>query len=220
MYGGTQGAGSCDVRRQIDQLTSDRAKARVFAQAAGIPQASIPAHLRGLTSVVLRADTRVTNHGFRDGMGTGYQSVLQAGTAVLVDHHGVPRVRCACGNPLAPPVDPHGTPGTSGRAWSGYRPSQVVVVAPTIRMITNITIINVVDNTWIERPIGHQGHHRDHAVRPPKPVVPTPHDSGPRGDVSAFPEDGSASPSGGRTSPPESAGGLRDSDRHRRAPDQ
>ncbi|WP_328877743.1 DUF6777 domain-containing protein [Streptomyces sp. NBC_00299] len=204
LYGGTRGAGSCDVRRQIDQLTSDRAKARVFAQAAGIAQASIPAYLRGLTSVVLRADTRVTNHGFRDGMGTGYQSVLQAGTAVLVDHHGVPRVRCACGNPLAPPVDPHGTPGTSGRAWSGYRSSQVVVVAPTIRMITNITIINVVDNTWIERSIGHQGHHRDHAVRPPKPVAPTPHDSGPRGDVSGFPEDGSAPPSGGRTSPPES----------------
>ncbi|WP_369274945.1 DUF6777 domain-containing protein [Streptomyces sp. R11] len=204
LYGGTQGSGSCDVGRQVDQLTSDRARARVFAQAAGIPQASIATYLRGLTSVVLRADTRVTNHGFRDGMGTGYQSVLQAGTAVLVDNHGVPRVRCACGNPLAPPVAPRGNPGTSGRAWSGYRPSQVVVVAPTIRMITNITIINVVDNTWIERPIGHRGHDRDHAVRPPKPVTPSPHDSGPRGDVGEFPEDGSEPPSAGRTSPPES----------------
>ncbi|MFE5887329.1 DUF6777 domain-containing protein [Streptomyces sp. NPDC056468] len=204
LYGGTRGTGSCDVRRQIGRLTSDRARARVFAQAAGIPQASIAAYLRGLTSVVLRADTRVTNHGFRDGMGTGYQSVLQAGTAVLVDNHGVPRVRCACGNPLAPPVDPRGNPGTSGRAWSGYRPSQVVVVAPTVRMITNITIINVVDNTWIERPIGHGGHDRDHAVRLPDPVTPTPHDSGPRGDIGGLPEDGSEPPSGGRTSPHES----------------
>ncbi|MFF5476026.1 DUF6777 domain-containing protein [Streptomyces sp. NPDC012935] len=204
LYGGTPGSGSCDVPRQIDQLTSDRARARAFAQTAGIPQASIATYLRGLTSVVLRADTRVTNHGFRDGMGTGYQSVLQAGTAVLVDNHGVPRVRCACGNPLAPPVDPRGNPGTSGRAWPGYRPSQVVVVAPTIRLITNITIINVADNTWIERPIGHRGHDRDHAVRPARPVTPTPHDSGPRNDVGGFPEDGSEPPSGGRTSTPES----------------
>ncbi|WP_308402817.1 DUF6777 domain-containing protein, partial [Streptomyces sp. AC550_RSS872] len=161
LYGGTRGAGSCDVQRQIDQLTADRAKGRVFAQAAGIAQASIPGYLRGLTSVVLRADTRVTNHGFRDGTGTGYQSVLQAGTAVLVDGHGVPRVRCACGNPLAPPVDPHGKPRTSGRAWSGYRPNQVIVVAPATQVITNITIIDIARNTWIERPVGHRGHDHD-----------------------------------------------------------
>lgn len=181
LYGGTRGAGSCDVQRQIDQLTADRARGRVFARAAGISQAAIPGYLRALTSVVLRADTRVTNHGFRDGMGTGYQSVLQAGTAVLVDSRGVPRVRCACGNPLAPPVDPRGEPGTSGRAWPGYRPSQVIVVAPTTQVITNITIIDIADHTWIERPVGHRGHDHDHVVRPPKPVPPTPvphpHDS-------------------------------------------
>ncbi len=197
LYGGTRGAGSCDVQRQIDQLTADRARGRVFAQAAGISQASLPGYLRGLTSVVLRADTRVTNHGFRDGMGTGYQSVLQAGTAVLVDGRGVPRVRCACGNPLAPPVDPRGRPGTSGRAWSGFRPSQVIVVAPTTQVVTNITIINVADNTWIERPLGHHGHDRDHVVRPPKPVTPTPVPH-PHGSAS-----GTAP--GERTSPPESS---------------
>ncbi|MGN9758293.1 DUF6777 domain-containing protein [Streptomyces sp. SD31] len=195
LYAGTRGAGSCDVQRQIDRLTADRARGRVFAQAAGVSQASIPGYLRGLTSVVLRADTRVTNHGYRDGMGTGYQSVLQAGTAVLVDSRGVPRVRCACGNPLAPPVGLRGRPGTSGRAWQGYRPDQVIVVAPTTQLITNITIIDIADNTWIERPIGHRGHGRDHVVRPPKPVTPTPvprpHDSA----SSASPGESSASPS-------------------------
>ncbi|MFE7273746.1 DUF6777 domain-containing protein [Streptomyces sp. NPDC057623] len=194
LYGGTRGAASCDVQRQIDALTADRDRGRVFAQAAGVSQGSIPGYLRGLTSVVLRADTRVTNHGYRDGMGTGYQSVLQAGTAVLVDSRGVPRVRCACGNPLAPPVDPRGRPGTSGHAWSGYRPSQVIVVAPTTQVITGITIIDVTDNTWIERPTGHRGHDRDHVVRPPKPVTPTPvphpHDSA------------SGTPPGEPTSPP------------------
>ncbi|TXS43324.1 hypothetical protein EAO75_31890 [Streptomyces sp. uw30] len=215
LYGGTRGAGSCDIRRQVDALASDRARGRVFAQSAGVSQASIPGYLRGLTSVVLRADTRVTNHGFRDGMGTGYQSVLQAGTAVLVDNHGVPRVRCACGNPLAPPVGTQAQAGVRGRAWSGYRPARVVVVAPATQVINDITIINVVDNTWIERPVGHRGHDHDHVVPPAKPVppprVPHPHDS-PSGDLpgqdsatptheSAPPSGESASPSGEGTSP-------------------
>ncbi|WP_327592384.1 DUF6777 domain-containing protein [Streptomyces chartreusis] len=172
LYGGTRGAGSCDVQRQIDALAADRTRARVFAQAAGVSRASIPGYLRSLTSVVLRADTRVTNHGFRDGMGTGYQSVLQAGTAVLVDAHGVPRVRCACGNPLAPPVGTRGESGVSGRGWSGYEPGRVVVVAPAPQVIADITIINVVDNTWIERPVGHRGHDHDHVVPPAKPMPP------------------------------------------------
>ncbi|MFE6617628.1 DUF6777 domain-containing protein [Streptomyces sp. NPDC057740] len=200
LYGGTRGTGSCDVRRQIDRLTADRAKGRAFARAAGISRASIPGYLRGLTSVVLRADTRVTDHGFRDGTVTGYQSVLQAGTAVLVDRHGVPRVRCACGNPLAPPADRHGRGGTSGRAWSGYRPDQVIVVAPTVQVITDITIIDLAHHSWIERPVGHRGHDHDHLVRPPKPAPPTrtpvphPHDPG-SGTPSASP--------GEPTSPPE-----------------
>lgn len=177
LYGGTRGAGTCDVRRQIDLLTSDQGRGRVFAEASGIGQASVPGYLRELTSVVLRADTRVTNHGFRDGRAIRYQAVLQAGTAVLVDSHGVPRVRCACGNPLAPAAELPGSagqPSTGGRSWSGYRPDRVVVVAPTTEVITDITIINIVDNTWIERPTGHRGHDRDHVLPRPRPVTPTP----------------------------------------------
>ncbi|MFI6007612.1 DUF6777 domain-containing protein [Streptomyces sp. NPDC051243] len=207
LYAGTRGSGSCDVRRQIDHLTSDASRGRAFAQAAGINPDSIPGYLRGLTSVVLRADTRVTNHGFRDGRETGYQSVLQAGTAVLVDGHGAPRVRCACGNPLTPPAGLRGEPATSGRTWSGYRPDRVVVVAPTTQVITDLTIIDNVDNTWIERPTGHRGHDRDHVLPRPEPVTPTPvphphpHDSGSPGEHGRFPTDGGTSPSGGPTSP-------------------
>lgn len=211
LYGGTRGTGSCDVQRHIDRLTSDPDRAGAFARAAGISRASIPGHLRSLTSVVLRADTQVTNHGYRDGHGRGYQSVLQAGTAVLVDTRGVPRVRCACGNPLTPPAATRGNRGTRGRSWSGYRPAQVVVVAPTAGVITNITIIDVADNAWIERPFGHRGHYRDHVLPRPKPVPPTPvphpHDSA-SSAAGASPgaggrllTDGSGTPSGGRTSP-------------------
>lgn len=208
LYGGTVRTSSCDVNRQIAHLTADRARGRAFAQVEGISQGSVPAYLRSLTSVVLRADTRVTNHGYRDGHATGYQSVLQAGTAVLVDNRGVPRVRCACGNPLTPARATGGGPGTSGRPWSGYRHGEAVVVRPTTKVITHITIINIVNNTWIERRCGHDTRH-DHVVPPPDPVAPTgtsattatasasASESGaPTGTSSASPSgDGTASPS-------------------------
>ncbi|MFF6987844.1 DUF6777 domain-containing protein [Streptomyces sp. NPDC010273] len=175
LYGGTARTGSCDVERQISYLTADQAKAGAFARAEGIAPGGIPGYLRGLTSVVLRADTQVTNHGFRDARVTGFQSVLQAGTAVLVDNRGVPRVRCACGNPLKAGEAGRGSVGSGGgRAWSGFRPAEVVVVTPAPQVITNITIINVVDNTWIERPLGHRGPPHDHVVPRPPHVLPTP----------------------------------------------
>ncbi|MFJ6080503.1 DUF6777 domain-containing protein [Streptomyces sp. NPDC092369] len=173
LYAGTAGAAGCDVNRQIDHLNADPSRSRAFARAEGISQASVPAFLRGLAPVTLRADTRVTNHGYRAGRATGYQSVLQAGTAVLVDNRGTPRVRCACGNPLRPPVAQHGGSTTSGRPWSGYRPAQVVVVTPAPQVITTITIIDIADNTWIERPIGHGAHH-DRVVPSPLPLTQTP----------------------------------------------
>ena len=50
----------------------------------------IRSYVSELTPLVLLVDTRVTNHGFRKGRPTPHQSVLQAGTAVLVDRVGVP----------------------------------------------------------------------------------------------------------------------------------
>ncbi|MFF7887269.1 DUF6777 domain-containing protein [Streptomyces sp. NPDC007896] len=166
LYGGTRAIGSCDVEKQIGFLASDPGRARSFAQAAGVPQAAVPEFLRGLTSVVLRADTQVTDHGFRDGRATSFQSLLQRGTAVLVDNRGMPRVRCAGGNPLNPPVVSRTTPGTQGQPWSGFRPGNVVVVTPASTAIRNLTIIDIVDNRWIERRIGDDGH-RDVVLRPP-----------------------------------------------------
>ncbi|MEU5343151.1 DUF6777 domain-containing protein [Streptomyces sp. NPDC020766] len=205
LYGGTRRVGSCDVDRQIRFLTADQVKARAFAQATGIARAGIPDHLRGLTSVVLRADTRVTNHGFRDGRATEYQAVLQTGTAVLVDNRGVPRVRCACGNPLKPPVALQGTPGHHGRPWSGYRPTKVVVVTPAPRVIVNITIINIQNNTWIERRIGDHDSDEDRIV--PAPVV-DPHSPRPDGSPLSPDESSSERPSpdgSSSESPPDGA---------------
>src|SRR5207244_7246225 len=49
-------------------------------------------------------DTRITNHTFEGGQAVGFQSILAAGTAVLVDKYGEPVARCRCGNPLTKPI--------------------------------------------------------------------------------------------------------------------
>ncbi|MFJ9010214.1 DUF6777 domain-containing protein [Streptomyces canus] len=198
LYGGIERVGSCDVARQLDDLTADRSRERAFAQVVGVSPDAVPDFLRGLAPVVLRADTLVTNHHYRAGRAGGFQSVLQAGTAVLVDDRGVPRVRCACGNPLTPPVAMRGGAVVGGQPWPGYRPARVVVVAPSEQFITDITIIDLVDNAWIERLIDHDCRH-DHVVPPPQAELPTPTSApttplAPRPDETASPE---ASPSAG-----------------------
>ncbi|MEV6723881.1 DUF6777 domain-containing protein [Streptomyces xanthochromogenes] len=178
LYGGTQSVASCDVEKQIRFLGGDRAKNRAFADAAGIDPGSVASFLRGLTPVVLRGDTRVTNHGFRNGSATSFQSVLQAGTAVLVDDHGAPRVRCACGNPLKPPNAHQGEWNDKGKPWPGYHADRVIVVRPTTVVINNLIIVNITNNTWIERKTGDDGRRDrerpDIQIDPDKPPVTLP----------------------------------------------
>lgn len=220
LYGGTRSVASCDVEQQAALLSGDRAKSRAFAEAAGIPEPRLGDWLRGLTPVALRVDTRVTGHGYRDGNATPFQSVLQSGTAVLVDRYGTPRVRCACGNPLRSPVAVQGA-AHRGKPWGGFRPDRVVVIRPTATTVDSLVIVNLVDNTWIERKAG-TGGERDTppTVEPPcDPAacdltgspVPSPSVTGtspaPESSASARP-DGSTAPRGetspGRSTPPES----------------
>ncbi|MFB7506358.1 DUF6777 domain-containing protein [Streptomyces broussonetiae] len=184
LYSGTAHVAGCDVERQIEYLTANPARADAFAGAAGISATGVPGFLRGMTPVVLRTDTRVTNHAYHHGQATGYQAVLQAGTAVLVDNRGMPRVRCACGNPLGAPVAVRGGLGARGSAWSGYRPSQVVVVTPAPRVVASITIVDVDRHTWIERRIGHDVRHDQVVAAPawaaaPPQGAPDPTDTAP-----------------------------------------
>ncbi|MEU0027270.1 DUF6777 domain-containing protein [Streptomyces sp. NPDC006335] len=166
LYGGTRNASSCDVERQVKALGADPAKNSVFASVAGVRPSGVPAFLRSLTPVQLRMDTRVTNHGYRDGAATSYQAVLQAGTAVLVDDRGVPRTRCACGNPLTPPVAQQSTPKPTGDTWASYRPSNVVVVAPSTTVINVFVIYDPDRHDWIARHRGDTGG-KDHKTHPP-----------------------------------------------------
>lgn len=157
LYGGTHSLPSCDVDQQARFLTADEAKARAFAQAAGVTPAGLGTWLRGLTPVMLRADTRVTGHGYRDGTAVPYQSVLQAGTAVLVDEYGAPRVRCAAGNPLRTPTGVPRATAYRGEPWPAFRPERVVLVSPTLRALDSILLVNVFNDTWLERKAGTRG---------------------------------------------------------------
>ncbi|MEV3988714.1 DUF6777 domain-containing protein [Streptomyces sp. NPDC049837] len=172
LYGGTKNVASCDVERQIEYLAAEPAKNRAFATALRIQPPTVPDYLRSLTPLRLRADTWVTNHGYRDGAPRAYQAVLQAGTAVLVDNRGAPRVRCACGNPLGDPVVTRTAPRPVGDRWPGYSMSNTVVVKPATQVVKVFIIVDVRTGEWVTRHPGDSNADRDRETEPPT-ISPT-----------------------------------------------
>lgn len=148
LFGGTMDNSACDQNQMSQFLQTHPDKASAWAQVEGIGQGDIPAYVQHLTPVLLRADTSITNHGFRDGELTSYTAVLEAGTAVLVDGYGTPRVKCYCGNPLSAP--PQYEPSHfSGRAWRSFEPVTVIVIRPAPVVVQNLTVINIQNNTVV-----------------------------------------------------------------------
>ncbi|MGW0708453.1 DUF6777 domain-containing protein [Streptomyces sp. NPDC002643] len=211
LYGGTRDVSGCDVEKQIRFLRATPAKNEAFAAVLGIKPSDVPARLRSYTPVQLRLDTRVTNHGYRDGAATEYQAVLQTGTAVLVDDRGVPRVRCACGNPLTPPVALRTTPEPRGDSWPSYRPQSVVVVQGATADIDVFVLRDTGHDEWFLRRAGDTGGKDEKSTAPadrpspsastsfseapptesPEPCPPTPGDDG---AASPCPSSSSATP--------------------------
>ena len=118
LYGGTLDQSSCNPQQMITYLQANPSKASAWAAAEGISVNQISTYIGGLTPMTLRYDTRVTNHGYVNGQANAIPEILQAGQAVLVDSHGVPRARCYCGNPLTPPEAVSGSPHYVGVQWS------------------------------------------------------------------------------------------------------
>lgn len=105
-FGGTGSDLVCDRELLIKSLRARPERLREWARVAGVQPTSraVARYIRGLRPVTLTRDTRITNHSFVDGKALGFQAILQAGTAVLVDKSGKPVVRCRCGNPLLEPI--------------------------------------------------------------------------------------------------------------------
>ncbi len=154
LYGGTRLIDVCDREALVAFLTSDVAKGDAWASVQGISRAEIPDYVAGLTDVVLQVDTRVTNHGYRDGSPKAIDSVLQAGTAVLIDRYGVPRVRCYCGNPLleARPLSTD-RPSVTGTAWVGFDTNRAVIIS-AVDPVTELILDDVTSNELLVRKPG------------------------------------------------------------------
>ncbi|MGW1888056.1 DUF6777 domain-containing protein, partial [Streptomyces sp. NPDC001970] len=172
LYGGTQHVASCDVEKQITFLVQNSGKGTAFAAVLGIQRSDIPAYLRSLLPARLTWDTRVTNHGYKNQEATSYQAILQAGTAVLIDDRGVPRVRCACGNPLTPPAEMEGEQKFTGEKWSSFKPSAIVEVKPAEKPMKTVAMFDPERKTWFERASGDPQGRNDREVPAPKGQIP------------------------------------------------
>jgi serine/threonine protein kinase len=171
LYGGTLNNAECDRPSMISFLQTNPDKAAAWATVENISPTDVPAYINQLTPVILRGDTAVTNHGFKDGHPTTLQSVLQTGTAVLVDPFGVPRARCYCGNPLSPPDRPNNA-NYAPPAWPLFNPSNVLTSHPHGAPLIEFTLIDLTTNTPIRRPTGTSGE-KDLPQQPPPPPATT-----------------------------------------------
>lgn len=169
LYGGSKSKKQVDKEGQLRFFEQNPAKAAAFCAALNsdptfrwsggsqIRPDQLRAYFDELTPVMLTRDTRVTNHGYRDGRPTPRQAVLQKGQYVLVDLYGVPRVRCECGNPLTPPQPVPTTPTYTGPRWPDFDPTVIVVIVPAPAVIETIILVDIATGGWFERPPGSDG---------------------------------------------------------------
>jgi hypothetical protein len=157
LYGGTRNYATCDASKLVGFLEQNPAKAAAWAGALGIQTTEIRGYVYGLTPVILRTDTRVTNHGYVEGRANPIQSVLEAGTAVFVDGRGQPVVKCYCGNPLSAPVL-YTSPTYVGPVWTGFSPTRITIIRESTTIIRIFTLYDPASGTLFTRTSGAHGH--------------------------------------------------------------
>ncbi|HEX7168933.1 MAG TPA: Hsp70 family protein, partial [Acidimicrobiales bacterium] len=173
LYGGTRDKGSCDTTQLVSFLGDNPALARAWTAVLGIAPDDVEQYVATLTPLVLRDDTRVTNHGYRAGKATPRQSVLEAGTAVLVDRNGVPRVKCSCGNPLVEPTAVEGTTRYTGDRWGDFSPENLAVYTEGPE-VAQFVVTDVETGDAFVRPVGSAGEADVDA--PDEAILPTDED--------------------------------------------
>lgn len=169
VYGGSRDSQVCDKEQLVVFLRdADNAKlAEQWASILTLDASQIANYIAGLTGARLRWDSRVTDSGFKNAQSTTWQAVLQAGTAVLVDNTGVPRVKCNSGAPLLGPV---ALAKGSERAlsvkemaqnpidaWEHLDPEQTVTINPSEQTLQTLNIVDVDEGSMLQRDIGSDG---------------------------------------------------------------
>ncbi len=176
LYGGTRNHTSCDADKLVNYLEHTPAKGAAWAATLGIQTSQIRDYVSGLTAVLLRTDTRVTNHGYVNGQANPIQSVLEAGTAVFVNKYGEPVVKCYCGNPLTPPVL-YTTPTYTGPLWTSFNPTQITIINQSTTIINTFTLYDPATGKLFPRTPGVHGQDGPYAGTAtnttPQPPPPT-----------------------------------------------
>lgn len=164
LYGGSKQPTICDVAKLERFLTDPRnhRKAQAWADVLNIRTDGIPEYLDRLTPVLLRHDTLVKNHDYKKEKAVPYNSLLQAGIAILVDEQGLPAVKCSCGNPLRPFEGDTGRISVQfedgNKKWAGYERESVVAVKPAPRKLERVALVDVQEPArGINRPVGTTG---------------------------------------------------------------
>lgn len=142
LYGGSGNEAVCNQEALISNLYNLPGPRAAFAAALGLSDAQVDSYIRSLKPVVLMHDTWVTNHSYANGRAVPFQAVLQAGTAVLIDAYGVPRVKCGCGNPLAEPWQGYVVP-SAVTPWVGYDYTKVIYIYAPQEYNTTINITDI-----------------------------------------------------------------------------
>ncbi|MEU8897056.1 DUF6777 domain-containing protein [Nocardia sp. NPDC048505] len=135
-------------------------------------------YLRELTPALLRVDLRVTNHALVAGRAVAQQSILQAGTAILVDQRGTPRFRSLGGSPLTLPTALPNAPDFAGEPWPGFDVERVCAVSPSAAALSRLVLIDSGTGLPFERAVGSVGgediDHADWGGAPPPPTSTSP----------------------------------------------
>gem|GEM_PF-6890952 len=116
---------ACDKATLLETLQANDQRNAAWRSVFNLAESDVSEFIDRLNPVTLAQDSVVMNHGFIEGRAAPVRTILQAGTIVLADGFGVPRVLCKCGNPLltAGPVameDPIGKP------WADFDAKRVI----------------------------------------------------------------------------------------------
>ena len=143
LYGGSANFAVCERDKMVDYLERNPVAKAAWQSVTGA--SDIRAFAEKLSPLQLTRDVQVTNHGLEDGHATAFQSVLQTGTAVLVDDRGLPRVRCDSGSPLAEPEGDVGDTQFSGTGWPSLDAESVVTIERSEAPVERLEVVDMGD---------------------------------------------------------------------------
>ncbi len=166
----------CDAAAAATALLNDAPRGTAWASALGLKRDEIPYYLNTLTPVLLTVDTWVTAYGYVDGAASPFETILQAGNAVMVDPAGVPRLHCEGVSPLAPPADRNLSDLRQvGTAWPDLDGQKVVAIAYTAdtaaQATTEFTLLDLASAQTVTRAAGKTINLAPGAAQLPDPIA-------------------------------------------------